>query len=175
MNQSAPGRSVRIPVLAPGDVPLVSLQGEPHDGMAERLLHDITGQVATSAVSGVVIGIAGMDSVDSPTLPGPTTAPNVDRALEPFSRREDVLRTSGEPSATSLSPARTRIRPRSGRRCASARPGSASGWSGRRGWSPRRASWPATPLSVESEPGRGTTVTAVARVAQLPASRPGAR
>ncbi|MEU7423398.1 ATP-binding protein [Streptomyces sp. NPDC040750] len=30
-------------------------------------------------------------------------------------------------------------------------------------------------FSVDTEPGRGTTVTAVAWVAQLPASRPGAR
>nr|WP_202516380.1 MULTISPECIES: STAS domain-containing protein [unclassified Streptomyces] len=48
-----------------GDVLLVSLQGELHDGMAEQLQHDITTRISTSPVTGVVIDISGLDMVDS--------------------------------------------------------------------------------------------------------------
>ncbi|MFG3658336.1 STAS domain-containing protein [Streptomyces sp. NPDC047706] len=54
-----------VPVLALGDVLLVSLQGELHDGMAEQLQQDITLRVAGSGVTGVVIDISGVDMVDS--------------------------------------------------------------------------------------------------------------
>ncbi|GGS77248.1 STAS domain-containing protein [Streptomyces cinerochromogenes] len=64
MNQPTPGQPA-VPVLALGDVLLVSLQGELHDGMAEQLQHDITSRVATSGVTGVVIDISGVEIVDS--------------------------------------------------------------------------------------------------------------
>ncbi|MFE3638928.1 STAS domain-containing protein [Streptomyces sp. NPDC059168] len=109
----------QVPVLALGDILLVSLQGELHDGMAEQLQHDISSRIATSRVTGVVIDISGVDIVDSflgrvlaeiastarllaartvlagmrpavaitlvelgLTLPGLTTALDVDRAME---------------------------------------------------------------------------------------------
>ncbi|GGW14223.1 anti-anti-sigma factor [Streptomyces capoamus] len=65
MNQPHPGHPAQVPVLALGDVLLVSLQGELHDGMAEQLQHDITSRIATSRVTGVVIDISGVDMVDS--------------------------------------------------------------------------------------------------------------
>ncbi|MFJ3714557.1 STAS domain-containing protein [Streptomyces sp. NPDC090057] len=55
----------QVPVLALGDILLVSLQGELHDGMAEQLQHDISSRIATSSVTGVVIDISGVDIVDS--------------------------------------------------------------------------------------------------------------
>ncbi|MEV7994579.1 STAS domain-containing protein [Streptomyces sp. NPDC086077] len=54
-----------VPVLTLGDVLLVSLQGELHDGMAEQLQQDITRRIAGSGVTGVVIDISGVDMVDS--------------------------------------------------------------------------------------------------------------
>ncbi|MFH9657169.1 STAS domain-containing protein [Streptomyces sp. NPDC017248] len=65
MSQPFPGHSTQIPVLALGDILLVSLQGELHDGMAEQLQHDITNRIATHRVTGVVIDISGVDMVDS--------------------------------------------------------------------------------------------------------------
>ncbi|QTE02802.1 STAS domain-containing protein [Streptomyces cyanogenus] len=65
MNQPTPGQPAPVPVLALGDVLLVSLQGELHDGMAEQLQHDITSRIATNRVTGVVIDISGVDMVDS--------------------------------------------------------------------------------------------------------------
>ncbi|GAA2773458.1 STAS domain-containing protein [Streptomyces rameus] len=66
MIQSTPGQPAsQVPVLALGDVLLVSLQGELHDGMAEQLQHDITSRISTSRVTGVVIDISGVDIVDS--------------------------------------------------------------------------------------------------------------
>ncbi|MEU3522613.1 STAS domain-containing protein [Streptomyces sp. NPDC038707] len=65
MNQPLPGQSAQVPVLALGDVLLVSLQGELHDGMAEQLQQDITHRIATDRVTGVVIDISGVDMVDS--------------------------------------------------------------------------------------------------------------
>ncbi|MFF1725145.1 STAS domain-containing protein [Streptomyces sviceus] len=56
-----------VPVLALGDVLLVTLQGELHDGAAEQLQHDIAQRIASSAtpVNGVVIDISGVEIVDS--------------------------------------------------------------------------------------------------------------
>jgi rsbT antagonist protein RsbS len=65
VNQPVPGQPAQVPVLALGDVLLVSLQGELHDGMAEQLQHDITSRIASSRVTGVVIDISGVDIVDS--------------------------------------------------------------------------------------------------------------
>ncbi|MBJ6641599.1 STAS domain-containing protein [Streptomyces sp. DHE7-1] len=116
---------VQVPVLALGDILLVSLQGELHDGMAEQLQHDISSRIAASRVTGVVIDISGVDIVDSflgrvlaeiastarllaartvlagmrpavaitlvelgLTLPGLTTALDVDRAMELLSPEE---------------------------------------------------------------------------------------
>ncbi|MFF4394028.1 STAS domain-containing protein [Streptomyces sp. NPDC001480] len=63
MSAGYPGPTV--PVLALGDVLLVSLQGELHDGMAEQLQQDITERIARSSATGVVIDVSGVDIVDS--------------------------------------------------------------------------------------------------------------
>lgn len=55
----------QVPVLALGDILLVTLQGELHDGMAEQLQQDLTHRIAASSVSGVVIDISGVEIVDS--------------------------------------------------------------------------------------------------------------
>ncbi|MFF9019415.1 STAS domain-containing protein [Streptomyces eurythermus] len=65
MNQPLPGQPAQVPVLALGDVLLVSLQGELHDGMAEQLQQDITHRISTDRMTGVVIDISGVDMVDS--------------------------------------------------------------------------------------------------------------
>ncbi|MER7515516.1 STAS domain-containing protein [Streptomyces sp. NPDC126499] len=56
-----------VPVLALGDVLLVTVQGELHDTAAEQLLQDLTQRIATSPtpVGGVVIDISGVEIVDS--------------------------------------------------------------------------------------------------------------
>lgn len=56
-----------VPVLALGDVLLVTLQGDLPDGVAERLQHDITHRIAHSPapVGGVVIDVSGVGIVDS--------------------------------------------------------------------------------------------------------------
>ena len=56
-----------VPVLALGDVLLVTLQGELHDGAAEQLQHDISRRIASSPVSvaGVVIDLSGVEIIDS--------------------------------------------------------------------------------------------------------------
>jgi rsbT antagonist protein RsbS len=54
-----------VPVLTLGDVLLVTVQGELHDGMAEQLQQDITQRIARSRVTGVVIDVSGVDIVDS--------------------------------------------------------------------------------------------------------------
>ncbi|MEU5079601.1 MULTISPECIES: STAS domain-containing protein [Streptomyces] len=64
MNQPLPGQP-SVPVLALGDVLLVSLQGELHDGMAEQLQQDITHRISADRMTGVVIDISGVDMVDS--------------------------------------------------------------------------------------------------------------
>ncbi|MEU0899537.1 STAS domain-containing protein [Streptomyces massasporeus] len=61
----AGGHGFTVPVLQLGDVLLVTLQGELHDGMAERLQQDITTRISDSRVSGVVIDISGVEIVDS--------------------------------------------------------------------------------------------------------------
>jgi rsbT antagonist protein RsbS len=56
-----------VPVLALGDVLLVTLQGELHDGTAEQLQDDIAHRIAHHPVpvGGVVIDISGVEIVDS--------------------------------------------------------------------------------------------------------------
>ncbi|MFJ3231245.1 STAS domain-containing protein [Streptomyces sp. NPDC086787] len=65
MSTSLPGYSAMVPVLALGDILLVSLQGELHDGVAEQLQQDITHRVAHSRASGVIIDVSGVEIVDS--------------------------------------------------------------------------------------------------------------
>ncbi|MEW2269201.1 STAS domain-containing protein [Streptomyces griseofuscus] len=65
MNEPAPVHPAPVPVLALGDILLVSLQGELHDGLAEQLQQDLSHRIATTGVSGVVIDISGVDIVDS--------------------------------------------------------------------------------------------------------------
>ncbi|MEV6182693.1 STAS domain-containing protein [Streptomyces sp. NPDC052016] len=54
-----------VPVLRLGDVLLVTLQGDLHDGTAEQLQQDIVEAIARSRVTGVVIDISGVEIVDS--------------------------------------------------------------------------------------------------------------
>ncbi|WP_405742128.1 STAS domain-containing protein [Streptomyces sp. NBC_00028] len=56
-----------VPVLALGDILLVTLRGDLYDGVAEQLQHDITHRIANSAVpvNGVVIDLSGVEIVDS--------------------------------------------------------------------------------------------------------------
>ncbi|MEU0408415.1 STAS domain-containing protein [Streptomyces griseorubiginosus] len=56
-----------VPVLALGDVLLVTLQGELHDGTAEQLQDHIAHRIAHHPVpvGGVVIDISGVEIVDS--------------------------------------------------------------------------------------------------------------
>jgi rsbT antagonist protein RsbS len=61
----AGGHGFTVPVLQLGDVLLVTLQGELHDGMAEQLQQDITARISDSRVSGVVIDISGVEIIDS--------------------------------------------------------------------------------------------------------------
>ncbi|MFE7171607.1 STAS domain-containing protein [Streptomyces sp. NPDC057616] len=65
MTSPFPADVATVPVLALGDVLLVSLQGELHDGMAEQLQQDIARRVAGSAATGVVIDVSGVEIVDS--------------------------------------------------------------------------------------------------------------
>ena len=65
MTAPSPGPPSHVPVLALGDVLLVSLQGELHDGTAEQLQQDITERIARSGASGVVIDLSGVGIVDS--------------------------------------------------------------------------------------------------------------
>ncbi|MET9621944.1 STAS domain-containing protein [Streptomyces sp. NPDC006464] len=65
MTASLPGGPGVVPVLALGDVLLVSLQGELHDGMVEQLRQDITSHVAGSSASGVIVDVSGVEIVDS--------------------------------------------------------------------------------------------------------------
>jgi anti-anti-sigma factor len=59
------GHGFTVPVLRLGDILLVTLQGELHDGMAEQLQQDITERISHTRVTGVVIDISGVDIVDS--------------------------------------------------------------------------------------------------------------
>lgn len=65
MTGTLPGHSALVPVLALGDILLVSLQGELHDSVAEQLQQDITERIAGSEASGVVIDVSGVEIVDS--------------------------------------------------------------------------------------------------------------
>ncbi|MEU9391954.1 STAS domain-containing protein [Streptomyces sp. NPDC048324] len=60
-------RPAPVPVLTLGDILLVTLQGDLHDGAAEQLQHDITHRIAAGPgpVGGVVIDVSGVDIVDS--------------------------------------------------------------------------------------------------------------
>ncbi|MFC8516520.1 STAS domain-containing protein [Streptomyces sp. NPDC057257] len=60
-----PSRPAQVPVLALGDVLLVTLQGELLDTAAEQLQQDIAQRIARSGATGVVIDISGVDIVDS--------------------------------------------------------------------------------------------------------------
>ncbi|EFL33195.1 anti-sigma factor antagonist [Streptomyces viridochromogenes DSM 40736] len=62
---AAGGHAFTVPVLKLGDILLVTLQGELHDGMAEQLQQDITDRIAHTRVTGVVIDISGVEIVDS--------------------------------------------------------------------------------------------------------------
>ncbi|MFD5266543.1 STAS domain-containing protein [Streptomyces sp. NPDC058335] len=54
-----------VPVLRLGDVLLVTLQGDLHDGTAEQLRQDIVEAIAGSRMTGVIIDISGVEIVDS--------------------------------------------------------------------------------------------------------------
>jgi rsbT antagonist protein RsbS len=54
-----------VPVLRHGDVLLVTLQGDLHDGMASQLQQDLAETIVASRVAGVVIDISGVEIVDS--------------------------------------------------------------------------------------------------------------
>ncbi|MFF3849213.1 STAS domain-containing protein [Streptomyces sp. NPDC002328] len=61
----SPTGGAPVPVLRLGDVLLITLQGDLHDGTAEQLQHDIVEAIAHSQVTGVVIDISGVEIVDS--------------------------------------------------------------------------------------------------------------
>ncbi|MFI7497924.1 STAS domain-containing protein [Streptomyces sp. NPDC049687] len=66
MNDDFPrADTAAVPVLRLGDVLLVTLQGDLHDGMAERLQQDIAEAIVHHRVAGVVIDISGVEIVDS--------------------------------------------------------------------------------------------------------------
>lgn len=52
-------------MLRLGDVLLITLQGDLHDGTAEQLQQDIAEQIVRNRVTGVVIDISGVEIVDS--------------------------------------------------------------------------------------------------------------
>jgi rsbT antagonist protein RsbS len=55
----------RIPILALGDVLLVSIQVDLHDRLALELQDSLTERIAQSGASGVIIDISLLDTVDS--------------------------------------------------------------------------------------------------------------
>ncbi|MEU9311755.1 STAS domain-containing protein [Streptomyces sp. NPDC048256] len=57
--------TAHVPVLRLGDVLLITLQGDLHDGTAEQLQQDIAEQIVRNRVTGVVIDISGVEIVDS--------------------------------------------------------------------------------------------------------------
>ncbi|MGQ5633744.1 MULTISPECIES: STAS domain-containing protein [unclassified Streptomyces] len=59
------GHAGTVPVLALGDILLVTLQGELLDGAAEQLKDDLAHRIAAGPVGGVVIDISGVETVDS--------------------------------------------------------------------------------------------------------------
>ncbi|MEV5440832.1 STAS domain-containing protein [Streptomyces sp. NPDC052682] len=54
-----------VPVLRLGDVLLVTLQGDLHDGTAQQLQQDLTETISRTGVRGVLIDISGVEIVDS--------------------------------------------------------------------------------------------------------------
>lgn len=67
MTDFASPHPVLVPVLALGDLLLITLHGDLHDGTAGQLQQDITHRIANSPVpvGGVVIDISGVEIVDS--------------------------------------------------------------------------------------------------------------
>ncbi|MDQ0579023.1 STAS domain-containing protein [Streptomyces rishiriensis] len=65
MNHDPSHSGAHVPVLRLGDVLLITLQGDLHDGTAEQLQQDIAEQIVRSRVTGVVIDISGVEIVDS--------------------------------------------------------------------------------------------------------------
>ncbi|MET7290274.1 STAS domain-containing protein [Streptomyces sp. NPDC005573] len=65
MTMPVPGDPAALPVLTLGNVLLITLQGDLHDSMAERLQQNITERVSHSRASGVVIDVSGVEIVDS--------------------------------------------------------------------------------------------------------------
>ncbi len=55
----------QVPVLRLGHVLLVTLPGDLHDSMADRLQQDLSETIVRSGVTGVVIDISGVEIVDS--------------------------------------------------------------------------------------------------------------
>ncbi|MFD6169964.1 STAS domain-containing protein [Streptomyces coeruleorubidus] len=54
-----------VPVLRLGDVLLVTLQGDLHDGTAQQLQQDLAETISRTGVRGVLIDISGVEIVDS--------------------------------------------------------------------------------------------------------------
>ncbi|MEU5634922.1 STAS domain-containing protein [Streptomyces rishiriensis] len=66
MNHELPrAAAAPVPVLRLGDVLLITLQGDLHDGTAEQLQRDIAESIVRSRVTGVVIDISGVEIIDS--------------------------------------------------------------------------------------------------------------
>ncbi|MEH0541911.1 STAS domain-containing protein [Streptomyces sp. B21-105] len=61
----SPAGTAHVPVLRLGDVLLITLQGDLHDGAAEQLQQDVAESIVRSRVTGVVIDISGVEIVDS--------------------------------------------------------------------------------------------------------------
>lgn len=55
----------RIPILALGDVLLVSIQVDLHDRLALELQDDLTERISRTGATGVIIDISVLDTVDS--------------------------------------------------------------------------------------------------------------
>jgi rsbT antagonist protein RsbS len=55
----------QIPILALGDVLLVSIQVDLHDRLALQLQDDLTERIARTGATGVIIDISILDTVDS--------------------------------------------------------------------------------------------------------------
>lgn len=55
----------RIPILALGDVLLVSIQVDLHDRVALELQDDLTERIARTGATGVIVDISVLDTVDS--------------------------------------------------------------------------------------------------------------
>lgn len=55
----------RIPILALGDVLLVSIQVDLHDRVVLELQDDLTERIARTGATGVIVDISALDTVDS--------------------------------------------------------------------------------------------------------------